>query len=58
MKEWKLLYDSGETTEEITSTADIDISGNDELVVIAKAVPTATNSAVRNGQLVESKLIN
>ena len=52
VKEWKLLYDSGETTEEITSTADIDISGNDELVVIAKAVPTATNSEVRNGQLV------
>ena len=51
MKEWKLIYDSGETTEEITSTSDIDVKGFDELMVIAGVVATTTNPSARNGQL-------
>lgn len=52
MKDWKLIYDSGETTEEITSTPKINVSGYDELMIIAKAVPTDTNKTTRNGNLI------
>ena len=52
MKEWKLIYDSGATTEEIISTPKINVSGYDELMIIAKAVPTDTNKGSRNGHLI------
>lgn len=52
MKEWKLIYDSGATTEEIISTPKINVSGYDELMIIAKAVPTDTNKGIRNGHLI------
>ena len=52
MKEWKLIYDSGATTEEIISTPKINVSGYDELMIIAKAVPTDTNKGTRNGHLI------
>lgn len=51
MKEWKLVYDSGETTEEIVSTPKISVSGCAELMIIARVVTTDTNKAGRNGQL-------
>lgn len=52
MKEWKLIYDSGATTEEIISTSKINVSGCDELMIIAKAVPTDTNKGTRSGHLI------
>ena len=52
MKEWKLIYDSGATIEEIISTPKINVSGYDELMIIAKAVPTDTNKGTRNGHLI------
>lgn len=52
MKEWKLIYDSGETTEEIISTPKINISGCTELMIIARVVATATNNSARNGQVI------
>lgn len=52
MKEWKLIYDSGETTEEIISTPKISVSGCTEIMIIARVVPTATNDSSRNGQVV------
>ena len=52
MKEWTLIYDSGETTEEITSTPKISVSGCTEIVIIARVVATATNGSARNGQVI------
>ncbi len=52
MKEWKLIYDSGATTEEIISTSKINVSGCDELMIIAKVVPTDTNKGTRSGHLI------
>ena len=51
MKEWELIYDSGETTEEIVSTPKISVSGYAELMIIARVVATDTNKTYRNGQL-------
>ena len=51
MKEWKLIYDSGETTEEITSTPKISVTGCTELMIIARVVTTATNNLARHGQV-------
>lgn len=52
MKEWALIYDSGETTEEIISTPKISVSGCTEIMIIARVVATATNNSDRNGQVV------
>lgn len=51
MKEWKLIYDSGETTEEIVSTSQISVAGCTEIMIIAKVATTTTNSSARHGQL-------
>lgn len=51
MKEWALIYDSGETTEEIISTPKISVSGCTEIMIIARVIATATNSSDRNGQV-------
>lgn len=49
VKEWRLIWDSGETEEEIYKTDDIDVSKYTELMVFARAVPTANNAGTRNG---------
>lgn len=51
VKEWTLIYDSGETTEEIISTPKISVSGCTEIMIIARVVGTATNNSTRNGQV-------
>ena len=51
MKEWTLIYDSGETTEEIISTPKISVSGCTEIMIIARVIATATNKSARNGQV-------
>lgn len=51
VKEWTLIYDSGETTEEIISTPKISVSGCTEIMIIARVVGTDTNNSLRNGQV-------
>ena len=51
MKEWTLIYDSGETTEEIISTPKISVSGCTEIMIIARVIATATNNSTRKGQV-------
>lgn len=51
VKEWTLIYDSGETTEEIISTPKISVSGCTEIMIIARVIATATNNSARNGHV-------
>ena len=52
MKEWKLIYDSGETTEEIILTPKISVAGCTEIMIIARVTATATNKSARHGQVI------
>lgn len=52
VKEWKLIWESGKTNEEISETEEIDVSGYEELFVVCRIVTSENNPANRNGVLI------
>lgn len=48
VREWELVYDSGETTEELVRTPDISVAGYKELYIFARAPMSANNSSLRS----------